>query len=103
MPSGEGSLVAARRTVPLLYTLATLTLVTAILFWAKAVLIPLALAMLLAFLLDPVVAVGQLRGLPRVLGVLLVGGGDGCPGGPGLGRGRAGDGLHRQRPATRTT
>ena len=72
MPNGEMTGVAARRTIPLLYTLATLTLVTAILFWAKAVLMPLALAMLLAFLLDPVVAVCQRRGLPRVLAVILV-------------------------------
>jgi predicted PurR-regulated permease PerM len=54
-----------------LYVLASLTLITASLYWAKAVLIPVALAIQLAFLLSPVVqAVRRLIG--RVPAVLLV-------------------------------
>jgi predicted PurR-regulated permease PerM len=60
------------RKLPLLYVLASLTLITASLYWAKAVLIPVALAILLAFLLNPVVHAVQRLGIGRVPAVLLV-------------------------------
>ncbi len=50
-----------------------MVLVTACLYWAKAVLIPVALAILLTFLLNPVVSgLQRTRVLPRTLAVLLV-------------------------------
>jgi len=49
-----------------------LLLVTAFLYWAQKVLIPVALAVLLAFILGPLVNLVQRRGLPRVPSVLLV-------------------------------
>jgi predicted PurR-regulated permease PerM len=52
-------------------TLATLAIVTAALYWAQKVLVPVALAILLAFLLTPVVAWLQRRGLGRTPSVLL--------------------------------
>lgn len=51
--------------------LVTLVLIVAILYLAKTVIVPLALAVLLTFVLSPVVTVVQRRGLPRVLAVLL--------------------------------
>jgi predicted PurR-regulated permease PerM len=55
-----------------LYVLASLVLATACLYLAKAVLIPVALAILLTFLLNPVVSLLQHRGLPRTPAVFLV-------------------------------
>jgi predicted PurR-regulated permease PerM len=52
--------------------LGTLVLVVAILYWAQQVLIPLALAILLAFILTPLVTFFQRRGLKRLLAVSLV-------------------------------
>jgi predicted PurR-regulated permease PerM len=52
--------------------LSGIVLVTAILYWAQTILMPLALAMLLAFVLNPVVAFLQRRGLWRVPSVMLV-------------------------------
>jgi predicted PurR-regulated permease PerM len=49
-----------------------LLLVTAFLYWARQVLIPVALAVLLAFILGPLVNRVQKRGLGRVPSVLLV-------------------------------
>lgn len=49
-----------------------LVLVAACLYWARQVLIPLALAVLLAFILTPVVAALQRRGLGRLPSVLIV-------------------------------
>jgi len=49
-----------------------IVLATATLYWAQKVLIPLALAVLLAFVLNPVVTVVQRRGLGRVPSVILV-------------------------------
>jgi predicted PurR-regulated permease PerM len=46
--------------------LAGLVLVAATLYWAQKILIPLVLAVLLTFVLSPLVAVLQRRGLPRV-------------------------------------
>src|ERR1700731_1379525 len=47
-------------------------LATATLHWAQKILIPLALAVLLAFILNPVVAFVQRRGLARVPSVILI-------------------------------
>jgi predicted PurR-regulated permease PerM len=55
-----------------LHVLASLTLITASLYWAKAVLIPVALAIQLAFLLSPVVQAVRRLGIGRVPAVLLV-------------------------------
>ncbi len=51
---------------------ATLTLAVAILFWARDLLIPISLAVLLTFLLSPVVGALQRHRVPRVLAVILV-------------------------------
>jgi predicted PurR-regulated permease PerM len=56
----------------LLYLLGSLVLIIACLYWAKAVLMPIALAVLLTFLLNPVVSALQSRGLPRTPAVLVV-------------------------------
>ena len=56
----------------LLYTLATLALLTAVLYWAHEVVIPVALAVLLAFLLEPVVSALQRFRLGRVPAVIAV-------------------------------
>ena len=55
-----------------LHILGTLILIIACLYWAKAVLIPIALAVLLTFLLNPVVSALHSRGLPRTPAVLVV-------------------------------
>src|SRR5437879_2036509 len=47
-------------------------LIVAILYLAKAVIVPLALAVLLTFILTPIVTAVQRRGLGRVSSVLLV-------------------------------
>src|SRR3954449_2828708 len=53
-------------------TLGGLVLVTGFLYWARPVLVPLAMAILLAFILTPPVDILQRRGLGRVPSVLLV-------------------------------
>lgn len=55
-----------------LSVLASLVLVIASLYWAKAVLVPLALALMLTFLLQPIVAVLRRRGLGRTPAAVLV-------------------------------
>src|SRR5271170_1702506 len=55
-----------------LIMLGGIVLATATLYWAQKILIPLALAALLAFVLNPVVVFVQRRGLPRVLSVTLI-------------------------------
>jgi predicted PurR-regulated permease PerM len=55
-----------------LIMLGGIVLTTATLYWAQKILIPVALAILLAFVLNPVVAYVQRRGLPRVPSVILV-------------------------------
>jgi predicted PurR-regulated permease PerM len=55
-----------------LLILGVLVLVTACLYWARQVLIPVALAVLLAFILTPAVSALQRRGLGRLPSVLLV-------------------------------
>lgn len=52
--------------------LSCLVLVAATLYWAQKFIIPLTLAVLLTFVLTPVVALLQRRGLPNVPAVLLV-------------------------------
>jgi predicted PurR-regulated permease PerM len=53
------------------YTIGTLLLITAILFWGKVVLVPLALAILLAFVLTPLVSWLEGHRLHRALAVTL--------------------------------
>ncbi len=55
-----------------LIMLGGMVLATATLYWAQKILIPLALAALLAFVLNPLVAVVQRRGLGRVPSVILI-------------------------------
>src|SRR5262249_44416727 len=50
----------------------SLVLVVAAIYFARPVLIPLVLAILLAFVLNPLVCILQRRGLPRILSVTLV-------------------------------
>ncbi|MCI0461562.1 MAG: AI-2E family transporter, partial [Gemmataceae bacterium] len=52
--------------------LASFVLVVASIYWARSVLIPLALAVLLAFLLNPLVRWLQTRGLSRIPAVIVV-------------------------------
>ena len=56
----------------LLVTLVGLVLTVGCLYWAQAFLIPVALAVLLTYLLSPVVAVLERRGLPSLAAVLSV-------------------------------
>jgi predicted PurR-regulated permease PerM len=58
--------------VPLFQLLTSLALIIAALYWAHAVFIPVALALLLTFLVNPVVSVLQGRGLGRTPAVILV-------------------------------
>jgi predicted PurR-regulated permease PerM len=58
--------------LPLLYVLVSLFLITAALYWAQAVLIPVACAILLAFVLSPVVQAVQRLRVGRVPAVILV-------------------------------
>jgi len=63
---------AVVRKQPLFYALASFVLVIACLSWARVVLIPVALALLLTFLLNPVVSALQRLGLGRTPPVILV-------------------------------
>src|SRR5919108_5755201 len=60
------------RKLSLVIGLATLLLVFVLLYWTRVVLIPVALAILLTFVLDPVVSLLQRSGLPRTPAVVLV-------------------------------
>jgi predicted PurR-regulated permease PerM len=61
------------RKLPLLYILGSFTLIIACLYWARSVLMPVALSILLTFLLNPVVsALQRTRVLSRTPAVLLV-------------------------------
>ena len=62
----------ARRPWPQPIVLAGLVLAVACLYWARLVFIPIALAMLFAFLLSPAVALVRRTGLPQVAAVLMV-------------------------------
>src|ERR1700683_797791 len=69
--------MAARSNSPLrsyhpLIMLGGIVLVTATLYWAQKILIPLALAVLLTFVFNPVVSFVQRRGMPRVPSVILI-------------------------------
>ncbi|HZU35274.1 MAG TPA: AI-2E family transporter, partial [Gemmataceae bacterium] len=55
-----------------LVMLAGLVLVIATLYWAQKILIPLVLAVLLTFILSPLVTLLQRRGVPRIVAALLV-------------------------------
>src|SRR5579883_1780055 len=55
-----------------LFLLLGLVLVIACLYWARQILIPIALAILLSFILTPAVSALQRRGLGRIPSVLLV-------------------------------
>ena len=59
------------RKPPLFYALASFVLVIACLYWGRVVLIPVALAILLTFLLNPVVSMLQRLGLGRTPPVIL--------------------------------
>src|SRR5262245_1657548 len=61
-----------QRMAPSLATLLLIVLVVGCLYWARAVLIPVAVAMLLTFILGPLVLLLERRGLPRAAAVSLV-------------------------------
>ncbi len=63
---------AVVRKPPLFYTLASFVLVIACLYWGRVVLIPVALAILLTFLLNPIVSMLQRLGLGRTPPVILI-------------------------------
>jgi predicted PurR-regulated permease PerM len=63
---------SSRNTFGQLTLMASFVLVVAAMYWARAVLIPVALAILLAFLLSPLVRALQQRGVKRIPSVLLV-------------------------------
>jgi predicted PurR-regulated permease PerM len=63
---------AVVRKPPLFYALASFILVIACLYWGRVVLIPVALAILLTFLLNPVVSMLQCLGLGRTPPVILI-------------------------------
>lgn len=65
-------MASGSRKLPLLYVLASVTVVLAGLYWARVVLLPVALAVLLTFVLNPVITMLHRWGVPRVLAVALV-------------------------------
>jgi predicted PurR-regulated permease PerM len=65
-------MLSGTQKLPLLYVLASLFLITAALYWAKAVLIPVAFAILLAFVLSPLVLAVQRLRVGRIPAVILV-------------------------------
>src|SRR5207248_11593243 len=60
------------RTLSFLHVLESIVLVIASLYWARAVFVPLALALMLTFLLQPVVAALHRRGLGYAPAAVLV-------------------------------
>ncbi|HMC10994.1 MAG TPA: AI-2E family transporter, partial [Pirellulaceae bacterium] len=64
--------LAWQRMAPTLATFVLLVLAIACLHWARPVLIPIAVATLLTFMLGPAVSLLQRRGLPRTPAVLIV-------------------------------
>jgi predicted PurR-regulated permease PerM len=60
------------RKPPLFYALASFVPIIACLYWGRVVLIPVALAILLTFLLNPVVSMLQRLGLGRTPPVILI-------------------------------
>jgi len=72
---GKGKMAASAGKLPMVHVAAgvvTVVLVVASLYWARPVLIPLALAILLTFVLNPIVSVLHRRGVGRTPAVLLV-------------------------------
>jgi predicted PurR-regulated permease PerM len=65
-------MASASRKLPLVYVLASVTVVLAGLYWARVVLLPVALAVLLTFVLNPVITMLHRWGVPRVVAVILV-------------------------------
>src|SRR4051812_3974878 len=63
---------ALQRVTPTLATFVLVVLAIGCLYWARPVLIPTAVAVLLAFMLGPGVTLLQRRGLPRIPAVLVV-------------------------------
>jgi predicted PurR-regulated permease PerM len=55
--------------------LVSFAVVCAVLYWGQVILMPLALAALVTFLLAPLVSALQRRGVPRILGIVVVAGG----------------------------
>jgi predicted PurR-regulated permease PerM len=72
MPSPRNSSVAWHRIAPVLATFVTVVLAIACLYWARPVLIPLAVATLFTFMLGPGVNWLQRRGLPRTPSALII-------------------------------
>jgi len=72
MSSARATLSAWQQAIPRLATFAFFVLTVACLYWARPVLIPVALALLITFMLVPAVAALQRRGVPRTPAVLLV-------------------------------
>ena len=68
----QGSSGHGIRTLSSLIAVATLVLIIASLYWAQALLIPVALAILLAFLLSPVTGALERLALGRIVSVILV-------------------------------
>ena len=68
----RGSSGHSTGTLPSLIAVATFVLIIASLYWAQAVLIPVALAILLTFLLSPVAGALERMALGRILSVILV-------------------------------
>ena len=62
---GNTTMASGSRKLPLLYVLASVTVVLAGLYWARVVLLPVALAVLLTFLLNPVITMLHRWGVPR--------------------------------------
>jgi predicted PurR-regulated permease PerM len=54
--------------------LVSFAIICAVLYWGQVILMPLALAALVTFLLAPLVSVLQRRGVPRILGIVVVAG-----------------------------
>src|SRR5205823_1422615 len=72
MTTPRNQAIAWQGIAPTLATFATVALAVACLYWARPVLIPLAVATLLTFMLGPAVTWLQRRGLPRIASVLSV-------------------------------
>src|SRR5436305_9760426 len=63
---------AWQRMAPTLASFVMFVLAVGCLYWARPVLIPVAVALLLTFMLGPAVALLQRRGIPRTPAVLIV-------------------------------
>lgn len=63
------SIISRRAFVPTTSLVMLVVLVTGCLFWAKPVLVPVALAVLITFVHSPVIATLERRGVPRLLAI----------------------------------